>query len=244
MLSLFDTTDEWKEAVANWHGIEDRPPKAYRKRSRGFQVLKNDFLEKYFATSPWYMPGVWFIPVVTAGLWDALGRRDLPLGPVLGLYTAGILGWTLVEYVLHRWLFHLPVMKQPLLKEIQYVLHGYHHEFPDDPGRLVAPPVLSWPIAAVLVALYALTMGPWWTTVFAGTVTGYLAYDWMHYYSHHGRPFTRAGRFMRRYHAEHHFKIANSQYGLSSPLWDVVFGTFSTTGALKPGKEATADDPT
>ena len=99
-------------------------------------------------------------------------------------------------------------------------------------------------LAAVLVALYALTMGPWWTTVFAGTVTGYLAYDWMHYYSHHGRPFTRAGRFMRRYHAEHHFKIANSQYGLSSPLWDVVFGTFSTTGALKPGKEATADDPT
>ena len=66
-----------------------------------------------------------------------------------------------------------------------------------------------------------------------GTVAGYLAYDWMHYYTHHATPKTRFGKFMRRFHLEHHLKIASSQFGLSSPLWDLALGTFWTTGALK-----------
>lgn len=241
-MSLLETTAEWKEALAAWNGIEDRPPKAYRSRNRGFQVLKSDFMEKYFGTSPWYMIGLWFIPVVAACMWHAFTQSGLPAWQAGAVYAVGILGWTLVEYILHRWVFHLAPLKNPFLREIQYVMHGYHHEFPDDPGRLVAPPALSWPIASVLVVLYFLTMGPFWTAAFGGTVTGYLAYDWMHYYSHHSKPKTAIGRFIRRYHAEHHYRTANSQFGLSSPLWDVLLGTFSTTRALKSAREVTADD--
>jgi sterol desaturase/sphingolipid hydroxylase (fatty acid hydroxylase superfamily) len=120
-----------------------------------------------------------------------------------------------------------------LIKEVQYMMHGYHHDFPLDPGRLVAPPILSWPIATVLVALYWPIFGSAAPALFAGTVAGYLGYDWMHYYTHHANPKNPLGRFMRQFHVEHHFGIAHSQFGLSSPLWDLAFGTFWTTGALK-----------
>jgi len=232
MLALFDTTDEWKEAVDAWQGIPDRPPKAYRSRHRGFKVLKNNFMERFIGTSHWAMPGLWFVPVIALCLWDALGRRGLPGWQVGLVFGGGVLGWTLVEYILHRWVFHLAPLGPPLLKEIQYVMHGYHHDFPDDPGRLVAPPALSWPIATVLVLLYSLAFGAWWTTLFAGTVAGYLAYDWMHYYTHHAKPKTKVGKFLRRFHYEHHFGMANSQFGLSSPLWDLLLGTFWTTKAV------------
>jgi len=233
VFSLLETTQEWKEAVDAWEGIPASPPKEYRKRSKGFQVLKNDFMEKWFGTSHWVTPGVWFFPVIGLCLWWSLSREELGLVTVAALFFAGTLGWTLVEYILHRWLFHLPPARIRIFKELQYVLHGYHHDFPDDPGRLVAPPALSWPLAVVVSSTYVLLFGTWWTPIFAGTVFGYIGYDWMHYYTHHAKPKNRFGRFMRQFHFEHHFGTAHSQFGLSSPLWDFFLGTFWTTKALK-----------
>jgi sterol desaturase/sphingolipid hydroxylase (fatty acid hydroxylase superfamily) len=238
---MLKTTDEWKVAVDAWQGIPDRPPKEYRSRNKGFQVLENDFLEKWFGTSHWVTPGVWFIPVIAVCLWYSSARQGLDTLLIGGLFFAGLLGWTLVEYLLHRWLFHLPPSSIRIVKEVQYVLHGYHHDFPDDPGRLVAPPALSWPLALGVGLIYAALFGSWWTAVFAGTVAGYLGYDWMHYYTHHARPKNPVGRFMRRFHFEHHFGTAYSQFGLSSPLWDYLLGTFWTTKALGKRKRHAAD---
>jgi sterol desaturase/sphingolipid hydroxylase (fatty acid hydroxylase superfamily) len=242
MFRLFERTDEWHEALVKWDGIPDSPPREYRKRRRGFQVMKNSFLERYFATSHWAMPGLWFIPVITACLYWSLSVKALSPLKVGVFFVIGMLAWTFVEYWLHRWLFHLPAAKNLKIREVQYMLHGYHHDFPDDPGRLVAPPVLSWPIALPLAVLYAAVFGDWWTAFYGGTVAGYLGYDWMHYYTHHAVPKNPLGRFMRRFHLEHHFRHAHSQFGLSSPLWDLVLGTFWTTNALKVKKPWAARD--
>ncbi len=59
-----------------------------------------------------------------------------------------------------------------------------------------------------------------------GLKAGYVAYDWTHYYTHHAKPKTALGKFLRRYHMRHHFENENRFYGISSPLWDLVFGTF------------------
>ena len=244
MRSLFDTTEEWKQAVAAWKGIPDRPPKEYRKRARGFQVLQNDILEKWVGTSHWAMPGVWFVPVIVACLWISLSHQQHPPLTTAALFFGGLIAWTLVEYLLHRWLFHLPPSRNLRIKEIQYVLHGYHHDFPDDPGRLVAPPALSWPLAALVASVYAVIFGSWWTAIFGGTVLGYLGYDWMHYYTHHAKPKNPFGRFMRRFHFEHHFGTAYSQFGLSSPLWDLFLGSFWTTKALQRKPSQTRDQGT
>jgi hypothetical protein len=95
----------------------------------------------------------------------------------------------------------------------------------------VAPPVLSWPIAALLALVYWVAFGAYWQVLLAGTFAGYLGYDWMHYYTHHAVPKSRFGRFMRRFHMEHHFKTATRQFGLSSPLWDFAFFSFRRPAA-------------
>ncbi len=112
------------------------------------------------------------------------------------------------------------------------------------PGRLVAPPALSWPLAALVASVYAVIFGSWWTAIFGGTVLGYLGYDWMHYYTHHAKPKNPFGRFMRRFHFEHHFGTAYSQFGLSSPLWDLFLGSFWTTKALQRKPSQTRDQGT
>jgi hypothetical protein len=223
-----DTTPEWEEALEAWVGIQSAPAKENRRRSKGFAVLATRFLEKWFATSHWLMPGVWFVPVICISLYTAIVTEALALPLVGGLFIGGVLAWTFVEYWLHRWFFHLPPGTHPFRRYILFIAHGYHHEFPNDPGRLVAPPVLSWPIAVFLVVLYSTLLGSWWTPFFAGTVTGYLGYDWMHYYTHHGRPKSGWLKRMRKFHLDHHFKDHESRFGLSTPLWDFVLGTMGT----------------
>lgn len=225
-MGVLSTTKEWQEAVAGWQGIQDAPAVQNRAARKGFKVLENNFLEKYFATSHWIMPGVWFIPIIVYCLYASVAFRELTWPVIAACVASGIFGWTLVEYGLHRFVFHLPPTNIHIIRSTLFVLHGYHHEFPSDPGRLVAPPVLSWPIAALLALIYRAAFGPYWQALFAGTLVGYLAYDWMHYYTHHAVPRSRFGKFMRRFHMEHHFKSADIQFGLSSPLWDFVFFTF------------------
>ena len=156
----------------------------------------------------------------------------------------GFLAWTLIEYLLHRFVFHLVPEPTFESKLKQFMVHGYHHEFPNDRMRLVAPLLLSVPIGAVvargvLPARRALLTG---CMIFAGTVLGYITYDWVHYYTHHFRPTTRLGKFLRRYHMEHHYKDSGSHFGISSPLWDWVFGTAQsgTRNPERPSEERTA----
>src|SRR6185503_18592837 len=103
------------------------------------------------------------------------------------------------EYLLHRFLFHMRA-ETPEQKFRAFMVHGYHHEFPNDKLRLVAPPLMSWPIGLVvfLIYYYAFGVGTWWP-VFAGTLTGYIAYDWIHYYTHHFRPRNRVGKWLKQY---------------------------------------------
>jgi len=224
-MGLFDCVDLWWEELDLWEGIASTPAKRNRRRIRGFRVMKNNFLEDWFASSHWIGPGLWFIPVIIVSIYLSLSRISAPA--TIAVWFAGLLAWTFVEYWLHRWVFHLEPGTNKLRRFVLFIAHGYHHEFPNDPRRLVAPPILSWPIALVIGSAYYLLLGPYWLALLGGTVTGYLAYDWMHYYTHHAKPKTRAGKFMRRFHLEHHFKNHDSQFGLSSPLWDLVFGTFS-----------------
>ena len=123
-------------------------------------------------------------------------------------------------------MFHLAPEPNFPSKLKQFMVHGYHHEFPNDRMRLVAPLLLSAPIGCVLAVIYYFTFGRYYFEAwFAGTVLGYLAYDWVHYYTHHFRPTSCLGKYLRRYHMEHHYKDSESHFGISSPLWDWVFGT-------------------
>jgi sterol desaturase/sphingolipid hydroxylase (fatty acid hydroxylase superfamily) len=222
---MFGFTDEIREVIDHWEGIGSAPARANR-RKPGVSVLSNPLLEKTIGTSHPALPGVWFLPPIVYGLYVGLRDPSVSVAATLGMFMAGVLAWTLLEYWLHRVLFHI-VPKQKTLRFYWFMLHGYHHEFPNDRLRLVMPPIMSWPIAAGFYFIARAIGGPYWLTTLVGVYAGYLAYDWVHYYTHHARPKGRVGKFLRRFHLEHHYKDETTHFGLSSPLWDVVFGTFS-----------------
>jgi sterol desaturase/sphingolipid hydroxylase (fatty acid hydroxylase superfamily) len=205
-----------------------RPDGRRGKKPNRIPVLRNAFLEKYFAQAHPITPGLWFGPFILGGLY--LGARDL--GWITApLFLSGVLLTSLIEYCLHRFAFHFNA-KTKTEKLHLFLMHGYHHEFPDDPMRLVLPPIGIWPVALIIGLLWKLIFGAYFWPVFAGTAAGYVAYDWTHYYTHYFNPKSGPGRWIKRYHMLHHHDSPNHRYGITSPLWDLAFGTYLPTNKL------------
>jgi len=193
-------------------------------RPIGIRVFKNSVLEWISKAHP-VTPILWTAPCIFYGLYAGITGFVGPMATLLWFVTGWLL-WTLLEYVLHRFIFHLPV-QTPKQKFRYFIMHGYHHDFPNDPLRLVAPPMLGWPLGVLVGSPYYVAFGPTrWMIVLAGTMSGYVVYDWTHYYSHHARPTTSLGRWFKRYHMQHHYADHDAHYGVSSPLWDLLFGTY------------------
>jgi dihydroceramide fatty acyl 2-hydroxylase len=222
-MGLLDLTPEFVEAVERWSGHVG-PPSTQNRKKEAIRVFQSSFVENYLATSHPALPGLWFGWLIAYGAYVGVSQHG---GLGVGLFALGVLMWTLLEYTLHRWLFHAVPPDEFNAKVRQFMLHGYHHEFPNDPWRLVAPPLMSFPIAAVVAAFDYLVFGAGlWLPVFAGTVGGYLAYDWLHYYEHHFNPRGGVGKYLKRIHALHHFANSERNHGISSPLWDFLFRTY------------------
>ena len=170
------------------------------------------------------VPAVIFLPVVGLMYFVAIGRSTAGI-EVIGLTLAGILIWSLSEYWLHRLLFHW----HPKFKggdQLNFIIHGVHHDHPNDRMRLVMPPAVGLPLAAFFFTAFVLIFGiPAGYLIFAGFIIGYLIYDYTHYYIHHFVPKTRAGKRIREHHMRHHFQDHRYGYGVSSPMWDYVFRT-------------------
>jgi sterol desaturase/sphingolipid hydroxylase (fatty acid hydroxylase superfamily) len=188
------------------------------------RVFRTGWLEP-MSHIPWWLILVVWVPIVL-GL-AVVAVTVMGMGPgTLALHVlGGLLAWTLTEYVLHRFVFHYKPTSG-LGRQLHFLLHGIHHLDPWDRTRLVFPPVLGLLIIGAMFASTALVL-PLATVVagFAGFVAGYIAYDMTHYYTHHGRPTSRWGKFLKAWHLAHHHRAWNAMYGVSSPLWDYVLGT-------------------
>ena len=138
---------------------------------------------------------------------------------------AGYLFWSLCEYWGHRAVFHFEP-EHGIGARVHWMIHGVHHDHPNDPRRLVLPPAFSIPLAALFYLLFAFVIGtPDAWAVAAGFYVGYVIYDSLHFALHHARPKSRIGRKLRELHMRHHFEDHNRGFGVSAPWWDVVFNT-------------------
>jgi sterol desaturase/sphingolipid hydroxylase (fatty acid hydroxylase superfamily) len=190
-------------------------------------MFRVDWIEKYLSrVSPWHVVVVW-VPIAAWFLWRAF--RDPALGAAKdSAWVLGGLGfWTLLEYALHRWVFHFePDPASEFQKDLSFLVHGVHHAWPHDPDRLVMPPVAAGVLALLVGAPLRLALGPHaFPGFFAGLLVGYLWYDLTHYAVHQLKPRTALGEAQRRYHYLHHFKTPDRRYGVTTPVWDLVFGT-------------------
>jgi sterol desaturase/sphingolipid hydroxylase (fatty acid hydroxylase superfamily) len=169
------------------------------------------------------IPVVIFVPAIVAlAAWD-LSQVGVPAA--IGLAVGGYALWTLFEYWLHRLVFHFEP-QEGLGARMHWIIHGVHHDHPNDPMRLVMPPAVSVPLAAAVFGLLYLAFGVSCAPgLGAGFFAGYLVYDMMHYYLHHFRPRGPLGRMLRERHMRHHFQDETRGFGISAPYWDEVFRT-------------------
>jgi len=188
------------------------------------RLFQNPFLELLTLSSPYVIWGM-YIPIVSGLLYYSVARLGLSVGATAGTFGVALFVWTLAEYLLHRFVFHW-VDERPWVQRFHYLVHGVHHEYPSDPHHLFMPPVPSLVLASLFGGLFYLTLGRYGIPFLAGFIVGYLLYSTTHYLMHRIKnPPTPWLKKLWRHHHLHHFKSPDRAFGVSSPLWDWVFGT-------------------
>ena len=195
------------------------------------RLFKSDFLEFFSHISPVAVVALWLPVCLFFLIWSIVKAPAgafplyIPLGFLLGLFL-----WTLSEYLLHRFLFHMPV-KGEKAQRIIFLFHGVHHAQPQMKTRLVMPPAVAIPLAAIFYGLFYLIFAvilqspQWVPPVFSAFILGYLIYDITHYATHHFPMRSGYLKYIKRYHMQHHYKTPTKRFGVTSPIWDSVFNT-------------------
>jgi sterol desaturase/sphingolipid hydroxylase (fatty acid hydroxylase superfamily) len=155
---------------------------------------------------------------------DGVSRlRDL-----LWLLPIGIFLWTLLEYVLHRFAFHIQIpIRNPILRELVNGSHTLHHASPRDPTKVLVHPTYGIVVSSLLYGLlfFVLRDGFSAAGILVGIWMGFLYYEAVHYRVHFSLSGSGLVAHQRRTHFYHHFTNNKRCFGVTSPLWDYVFGT-------------------
>ncbi|KIW81626.1 hypothetical protein Z517_04652 [Fonsecaea pedrosoi CBS 271.37] len=189
--------------------------------------LFGNFLEPLSKTAWYVVPILWLPPVIYGSV---LGISNLE-SPAVGVayWCLGLFLWTLVEYLLHRFLFHIDdyLPDHSVFLTLHFLLHGIHHYLPMDKYRLVMPPTLFLILATPFYKLAHFVFWYNWyvaITVFSGGIFGYVCYDCTHYWLHHHQ-LPAYVRDLKKYHLAHHYQNFELGFGVTSKFWDYVWGT-------------------
>ena len=197
---------------------------AVKPQSKGTKRLfKNPILEKLSRTHI-SVPLIIFFSYSTALLYWSSTHTSLSILTTVSMFGAGVISFTWVEYMVHRYLFHMGAHTEQRAK-MQYTLHGVHHEFPKDKERLAMPPIVSITLATVLLLLFRLVLGDLVFSFLPGFLVGYAGYLSIHYMVHAFPPPNNFLKALWVNHSIHHYKNGEEVFGVSSPLWDYIYGT-------------------
>ncbi|KAJ1024426.1 hypothetical protein NDA18_004593 [Ustilago nuda] len=219
------------------------------------RFFNQDYLE-VFTRTPWYVVPTLWLPIASAiffrsttqfasnlsqtplnaPTWYQAAAKPTQFAPTVWslaltqtaiCWAIGVVIWTLLEYSIHRFLFHIDniLPDQPAFLTLHFLLHGVHHYLPMDRLRLVMPPllffVLSYPFTQLAHALFPKAVA---NGIISGSFSMYVVYDCMHYALHHTK-LPQYMKSMKQYHLEHHYKNFELGFGVTSKVWDYVFGT-------------------
>ncbi len=189
------------------------------------QLFKNPILEKLTRTHI-SVPLIIFFTYSSALLYWSATHTSLSIGMSVLMFLLGTLAFTWVEYNMHRYVFHMKTYTAVRAK-LQYTMHGVHHEFPKDKDRLAMPPLLSVTIATILLLIFRVVMGDFVFSFLPGFLVGYSAYLGVHYMVHAYQPPKNFFKVLWINHGIHHYKDGEIVFGVSSPLWDYIYGTMT-----------------
>lgn len=198
--------------------------------------LYDSWWMEFLTLSPWYVQMTYSV-----GVW-AIARRALAhmtLAQYLQIAVPALFVWTLFEYVMHRYALHvdnaLPDYGQRWFAW-HFTNHGVHHYLPMDVKRTGAPPITVMTQTPVLWFLFSLG-GPVGEAIFSGTFAGFMFYEQFHMLLHMMPNLWQPWRvldhygIMKQYHLKHHYKNYEMGYGVTTKIWDKVWGTEMNEGA-------------
>ena len=184
------------------------------------KLFKNNILNslsKVHFTVPLYI----FVPAILFFSYKAFAQNITVTGFIF-YFIAGLVIWTITEYLLHRFIFHYHPTSE-FGKKMHFIFHGVHHDYPRDKKRLVMPPSASIPLATLFYFLFSLILDQKELfAFFPGFLLGYLIYDMMHYAMHHHNFKNPILKKIKQHHMLHHYQDATKGYGVSSSLWDII----------------------
>ncbi|TGD81732.1 sterol desaturase family protein [Hymenobacter wooponensis] len=201
-----------------------KTPDAIKPKHKGSaQLFKNPVLERLSHTHI-ALPTSIFIITAFVSLYYGITRGFITGASAFGLFLLGWFMFTFVEYVMHRYLYHIPATS-PGRAKFQYTMHGVHHEFPKDKTRLAMPPIITVFVTSLLFFIFRFTFGNAVFGILAGFVFGYALYLFVHYAIHVYAPPKNFLKVWWTHHAQHHYRQDEIAFGVSSTLWDHIIGT-------------------
>ncbi len=192
------------------------------------RIFSNQRLEMLTKTRPWVIYSI-YIPVNILLVAYARLQFHYSIKLITAIFFFAMLSWTLFEYLVHRFLFHFEASSD-MGKRLVYIIHENHHDFPRDKSRLFMPPVPSILMASVVFSLfYGISLlisasGGYAMVFFSGFISGYLIYVSIHFAIHSYAPPKYLKALWRNHHL-HHYRYPDKAFGVSSMLWDKLFGT-------------------
>ena len=204
-------------------------PRHYR---YGSAPIFGNFLGPLSLTPWWMIPIIW-LPV-NFYLQSLAMKGNTPIQHA-GYFAFGVALWTLVEYFLHRVLFHLDyyLPENRVAITLHFLMHGVHHYLPMDRMRLVMPPAMCIILTTPLYFLCHFVFRSYYPSlsIFCGAQFGYILYDLTHYFIHH-KQLPKFMKLIKIWHLDHHYRDFQRGFGVTSPFWDYVFGsTYVDTSA-------------
>ena len=186
------------------------------------RMFKNGVIEK-LSKVHFSVPLFVYIPIIIYFGYQGFTVEGLTTINLILSLLAGLLVWTLTEYVLHRFIFHYQPSSE-WGKKLHFIFHGVHHDYPNDSLRLVLPPSVSIPLSILFYLLFSVTIPTAYLySFFAAFLTGYLCYDMCHYAFHHGNFSNPILKKLKQHHMLHHYTDSDKGYGVTSILWDFIF---------------------
>ncbi len=193
------------------------------------QAIKNTWLwivNRFPKGSIWQTTLITF-PLTLVASSVAFMHSELPLHLKALWFLSGIALWTLLEYILHRWLLHYvpkSIYSEALLKR----LHILHHENTKDQSQVCLPLVLQLPIWTWIYISLVLVGGGMHSSLLmvCGIAVMMTVYDIVHFSVHYMDASNPWFRYLKKHHMVHHFSKNHKKFGVTSPLWDFVFKTY------------------
>lgn len=196
----------------------------HKPNSKGTKVLfSNPIIERLSRTHISFPLTVFSLISICLLYWG-VGKIGMPGWQMAVLFVVGLLTFTLIEYLMHRYLFHL-TPSTPKREELSYKMHGVHHDYPKDKDRLAMPIPVSILLAALFFFFYKMILGNYVFGFLPGFFMGYASYLWVHFMVHAFQPPSNFFKVLWVHHGIHHYKQQDRAFGVSSPLWDLVFRT-------------------